>query len=260
VACRHIAAFIATQLGSPCVNNHWIPDGIKDYPADRWSPRQRLIESLDAILDKKHRVDPKKCLDAVEGKLFGLGSEEYTVGSHEFYSLYAHSRGVLPCLDMGHFHPTETITDKLSSLLPFHRRLLLHVSRGIRWDSDHVVIFNDDVRNLFLELVRGNALDRVFISLDYFDASVNRVGAYIIGARSTRKAILNALLDPTKQLREYERQGQTTQRLGLMEEFRTMPFSAVWDMACLKAKTPAAAAWIPALEDYEKQTRKQRGN
>ncbi|NQU09739.1 L-rhamnose isomerase [bacterium] len=258
IACRHIAEYIAKELGSPCVNNHWIPDGIKDYPADRWSPRERLVESLDAILAKKHGVDPAQCLDAVEGKLFGLGSEEYTVGAHEFYSLYALTRGIIPCLDMGHYHPTETITDKVSSLLAFHQMLLIHTSRGVRWDSDHVVIFNEDVRNLFLALVRGNALDRVAISLDFFDASINRVGAYIIGARATRKAILSALLDPSRQLRDYEQQGRTTQRLALMEEFRTMPFSAVWDQACQQAATPVASGWIPALEEYEQETLKER--
>jgi len=185
IACRKIAEAMARNQGGPCVINHWIPDGAKDLPADRWGPRQRLRGSLDAMLDASTGVDTGLCVDAVESKLFGIGSESYVVGSADLY-----------CLDMGHFHPTETIHDKLSSLLTFHQRVLMHVSRPIRWDSDHVVIWNDDLAAVFQELVRGGALDRVFVALDFFDASINRVGAYVTGTRAVRKALLAALLEP----------------------------------------------------------------
>jgi len=231
----------------PCVINHWIPDGVKDSPADRWSPRARLVESLDAMLAKKF----DGCVDSVEGKLFGLGSEDYVVGSHEFYSHYALSRGILLCLDMGHFHPTETIADKISALLQFHKRLLLHVSRPIRWDSDHVVIFNDDLRAVFQELVRGNAIDRSLIALDYFDASINRVAAYVIGARATRKAILYALLEPTQTLRELEASDKNAEKLALMEELKTLPFSGVWNELCRRGQVPASTAWLQEVQAYE---------
>ncbi len=258
IASRRIAAWMGRQLKSPCVNNHWIPDGMKDYPADRWSPRQRLVESLDAILSPRHGISARHCVDAVEGKLFGLGSEEYVVGSAEFYSNYALSRNVVLCLDMGHFHPTETIHDKLSAHLAFHKKLLLHTSRPIRWDSDHVVVFNDDVRHVFLELARGRAFDRVCVALDFFDASINRIAAYVIGARATRKAILYAMLDPTARLRECERRGQNAQRLAWMEEAKSLPFGAVWDMACLRADVPPGAGWIGEVEAYEKTVLAQR--
>ncbi len=194
-ACRRIAQHFAMKLGSPCVINHWIPDGAKDAPADRWAPRRRLVESFDAIFADPS-VNRKLCVDAVEGKLFGLGSEDYVVGSQEFYSGYAQSRGLVLCLDLGHYHPTESVADKVSALMQFHPRLLLHTSRPVRWDSDHVVILDDPVRNLFLEIARGDAWDRVFVALDFFDASINRLGAYLVGARATRQAILLGLLDP----------------------------------------------------------------
>ena len=178
---------MGTALGDECVNNHWIPDGAKDHPADRHGPRERLVASLDAVLDPALRIGPA-CVDAVEGKLFGLGVEDYTAGSNDFYANYALSRGAVLCLDMGHFHPTESIADKISAHLPFHEKLLIHTSRPIRWDSDHVVLFGDDVRNVFLEIVRCVALDRVYVALDFFDASINRIGAYVIGARATRKS------------------------------------------------------------------------
>jgi L-rhamnose isomerase len=247
VACRKIAAHFARELNSPCVINHWIPDGLKDHPADRWTPRQRLVESLDAMLEESL----PGCVDAVEGKLFGIGSEDYVVGSTEFYSHYALTRNIMLCLDMGHFHPTETIHDKISSLLQFHKRLLLHVSRPIRWDSDHVVIFNDDLRAVFHELVRGNALDRAVVALDFFDASINRIAAYVIGTRATRKAILYALLEPSDGLRQLEATGRAAQKLARIEELKTMPFGAVWDMLCLKANVPSAAAWVNDIEQYE---------
>ncbi len=252
VACRRIAQAMGERQGSPCILNHWMPDGMKDLPADRWSPRGRLVESLDAILDEKHGIDTAQCRDAVESKLFGLGSEAYVVGSMEFYSSYALSRGILLCLDMGHYHPTETIDDKLSALMQFHDQLLIHTSRPMRWDSDHVVTFNDDVRNVFLELARGGALDRMVVALDFFDASIDRIGAYVIGTRATRKAMLYALCDPTRRLQEAERAGRWAERLALMEESKTLPFGAVWDMCCRKAGVPAGTAWLPEMEEYER--------
>ena len=221
---------------------------------NRWSPRARLTQSLDEMLAEKL----PGCVDAVESKLFGIGSEDYVVGSFEYYSHYALTRSVLFCLDMGHFHPTETIHDKLSALLQFHKTLLLHVSRPIRWDSDHVVIFNDDLRAVFLELARGHAFDRAVVALDFFDASINRIAAYVIGARATRKAMLYALLDPSEGLRELETTGRNAQKLARIEEMKTMPFGAVWDMLCLKAGVPAASAWIPEVEQYQTTTLAKR--
>lgn len=258
-ACRKIAEEIAAEQGGPCVLNHWIPDGSKDSPADRWSPRARLLDSLDQMLDKADGIDPSKCLDALESKLFGIGSEDYVVGSAEFYSSYALSRNILYCLDMGHFHPTETIHGKLSSYLQFHKKLLFHVSRPIRWDSDHVVIFNDDLRNVFLELQRGQAMDKALVAMDFFDASINRITAYVIGARATRKAILYALLDPTHLLQSLEREGNGGQKLAIMDEMKTLPFDAVWNMLCLKEEVPPGLAWIPEVEVYEREVLLQRG-
>lgn len=248
-ACRRIAAAMAAAQGSPCLINHWIPDGAKDHPADRWSPRARLIQSLDEMLAEKL----PGCVDSVESKLFGIGSEDYVVGSFEFYSHYALTRGVVFCLDMGHFHPTETIHDKLSALLQFHKRLLVHVSRPIRWDSDHVVIFNDDVRAVFQELVRGNALDRVAVALDFFDASINRIAAYVIGARATRQAILYALLEPVPGIQQLESSRRLAQKLARLEGMKQLPWGAVWDMLCLRSSVPPGVAWIPAIEAYEQQ-------
>jgi L-rhamnose isomerase len=259
VACRRIAEHIARELNTPCVLNHWIPDGAKDSPADRWSPRARLVRSLDEMLDDAHGIDTTLCRDAVESKLFGLGSEDYVVGSAEFYNSYALKKGVLYCLDMGHFHPTETIHDKLSAYLQFHQALLLHVSRPIRWDSDHVVLFNDDLRAVFLELVRGNALDRALVAMDFFDASINRIAAYVIGARATRKAMLYALLDPSGQLRAMESAGQGAHKLAWMEEVKTLPFGAVWDYACHQAGVPVGAGWLRDVDAYEARVLSARG-
>ena len=250
IVSRRISEAIAKALGDDVVNNHWIPDGAKDHPADRATPRQRLVESLDAMFDDSLGIGPG-CVDAVEGKLFGLGMEDYTVGSNDFYANYALSRGKVLCLDMGHFHPTESIADKITSHLPFHPKLLIHTSRPIRWDSDHVVLLSDDVRNVFLEVARSGALDKVYVALDFFDASINRVGAYVIGARATRKAILYGLVDPTNLLQQLETEGRLAAKLGLMEDLKTMPFSAVWDMACLKAGVAVAAGWIDEMESYE---------
>lgn len=251
-ACRQIAAWLGQQLKTPCIMNHWIPDGAKDLPADRWAPRARLRAALDEIFDAA--LDPAQapwCDDAVESKLFGIGSEAYVVGSFEFYCGYALTRGLRLCLDMGHFHPTETIHDKCSALLQFLDKLLVHVSRPMRWDSDHVVLFNDDTQAVFQELARGGALDRVALALDYFDASINRIGAYVIGARAARKALLAALLEPGPRLRALEAAGRLTERLAWMEEIKTLPFGAVWEELCVRADVPPGAAWLPAMRRYE---------
>jgi L-rhamnose isomerase len=258
VASRRIAEVMGKELGGECVNNHWIPDGGKDHPADRFSPRERLVESLDAIFDDSHGVGAE-CVDAVEGKLFGLGVEDYTVGSNDFYANYALSRNQVLCLDMGHFHPTESIADKITAHLPFHDKLLIHTSRPIRWDSDHVVVLSDDVRNVFLEVARANALDRIYVALDFFDASINRVGAYVIGTRATRKAILYGLLDPSARLRGLESEGKLASKLALMEDAKTLPFGAIWDMLCLKSGVPAGASWIGEMETYEAEVQRKRG-
>jgi L-rhamnose isomerase len=249
IACRKIGAAFGRALGTPCVTNLWIPDGMKDTPVDRRGPRERLLAALDAIYAP--RFSPKYNLDAVEGKLFGIGSESYTVGSHEFYLGYAISRGKLVCLDAGHYHPTEVLADKLSAVFPFVDRILLHVSRGVRWDSDHVVVLNDEVQSLAFELVRGNYLDRTHLGLDYFDASINRVAAWVIGARSLLKALLIAFLEPLDRLRRAEREGDYTARLALLEEAKTQPVGAVWDYFCFQQEVPVGEAWLADVRQYE---------
>ncbi len=251
VACRRIGATIGKSLNNTCVTNFWIPDGMKDTPVDRVQPRERLITALDAIFDDA--VDPAHNLDAVEGKLFGIGCESYTVGSHEFYYGYAVSRRKLLTLDSGHYHPTETVTDKISSVLIFLPEILLHVSRGVRWDSDHVVVLNDDLEAVGQELVRGNFLDRVHIGLDYFDASINRVAAWTIGTRNMIKSLLKALLEPTDTLRTLEANGDYTERLALLEEIKTLPFGAVWDRYCETSGVPVGGAWLKDIKTYEEQ-------
>ena len=254
--CRTIGADIGRALGSTCVVNVWIPDGYKDLPADRVAPRQRLIESLDSIFADKLPASDE--IDAVECKLFGIGSESYVAGSHEFYLGYAVSRQKAVCLDAGHFHPTETLADKISSVLLFVPRLLLHVSRGVRWDSDHVVILDDPTRAVMEELVRGDFLGRTSIGLDYFDASINRVAAWIIGIRATQKALLLALLEPSKQLREAEANGNFTARLALLEEAKSLPWGAVWDEFCRRSNVPVGAAWLAEAEAYGQETTRLR--
>lgn len=257
VASRRIAEAMGIALEDVCVNNHWIPDGAKDHPADRYGPRERLVESLDAVLDPALGIGPA-CVDAVEGKLFGLGVEDYTAGSNDFYANYALSRGAVLCLDMGHFHPTESIADKISSHLPFHDRLLIHTSRPIRWDSDHVVLFGDDVRNVFLEIVRCDALDRVYVALDFFDASINRVAAWAIGTRNSLRALLLALLEPRETMQEIERNADYTTRLALMEELKAMPHAAVWDYHCLQQDVPVGMAFMQEIRQYEKDVQSLR--
>jgi L-rhamnose isomerase len=248
-ACRRIGADMGKALGTPCVTNLWIPDGMKDTPADRVGPRERLIESLDAVFGEA--LDPGCNLDSVEGKLFGLGCESYTVGSHEFYLGYAISRKILYTLDTGHYHPTETIADKISAVLMFLPEILLHVSRGVRWDSDHVVVLDDDLEAIAQELVRGGFLPRTHIGLDYFDASINRVAAWVIGARNTLKALLKAMVEPTGRLREYEAAGDYTGRLALQEEIKGLPWGAVWDYHCATADVAVGRQWLEEIREYE---------
>ena len=249
-ACRAIGAAIGKTLGTACVTNLWIPDGMKDTPVDRLGPRQRLIESLDAIF--KDPIDRAHNLDAVEGKLFGIGFESYTVGSHEFYFGYALTRQVLYTLDTGHYHPTETITDKLSAVLIYLPEILLHVSRGVRWDSDHVVVLNDDLEAIAQELVRDNFLGRTHIGLDYFDASINRVAAWVIGTRNMLKALLKALLEPSAILRQQETATDYTSRLAMQEEFKALPWGAVWDYYGTTANQPARGGWMDDIKQYER--------
>ncbi len=256
LACRRIGAHFGRALGTPAVTNIWIPDGYKDTPADRLAPRERLRQSLDAILAEP--VDRQFNLDAVEPKLFGLGSESYVVGSHEFYLGYAVTRQVLLCLDAGHFHPTETISDKISSVLLYLPEILLHVSRGVRWDSDHVVTLTDDLWAITQEIVRGGFLARVHIGLDYFDASINRVGAWVIGARATLRGLLAALLEPSAELHRLEQGGDFTGRLALLEALKTLPLGAVWDYYCLKQNVPVGYAFMDEVRRYERRVLPQR--
>jgi L-rhamnose isomerase len=235
----------------------WIPDGYKDIPVDRRGPRERLLASLDAVFAE--RFETSELLDSLEGKLFGIGSESYVVGSHDFYLAYAVSHGKLLCLDMGHFHPTESVGDKVSAVLCFLDRLLLHVSRPVRWDSDHVVIVDDELRTVTRELVRGRVLDRVHLAMDFFDASINRVAAWVIGARSTLRTLLAALLEPTEYLLQAEAQGDYTARLALMEEYKALPDGAVWDYYCLRQGVAVGPKWLDTVRQHEKETMAKRG-
>ncbi|MDH7484752.1 MAG: L-rhamnose isomerase [Anaerolineae bacterium] len=256
IACRHIGAHFGRSLGSPCITNHWVPDGFKDIPVDRKTPRLLLKESLDTIFAEK--IDPRYNRDAVESKLFGLGSECYVVGSHEFYLGYAVANNVLLTLDSGHFHPTEVISDKLSSVLLYVDEVLLHVSRGVRWDSDHVVILSDELQAIMQEIVRGGFLQRVHIGLDFFDASINRIAAWVIGTRNALRALLLALLEPIDQMRQLEIAGDYTARLALLEELKGMPFGAVWDFYCLQQGVPVGFSFIDDIRTYEAQVLSRR--
>ncbi len=250
IACRKIGEAFGRRLGTPCINNVWIPDGMKDVTIDRKGPRELLKKSLDEMFAPK--IDAAFNRDSIEGKLFGLGSETYVVGSHEFYLGYAVANQTLLTLDAGHFHPTETIADKISSVLLFVEEMLLHVSRGVRWDSDHVVILNDDLRAIAEELVRGAFLDRVHIGLDFFDASINHIAAWVIGTRAMLKAMLLALLEPTAKLRQVEIGSDYSSRLALVEELKTLPFGAVWEYYCQKQGLPVGTAWLDEVKRYEK--------
>jgi L-rhamnose isomerase len=249
IACREIGAAIGKALGKTCVTNVWIPDGFKDTPADRRGPRERLAASLDAIL--KNKLAPKLNLDSVEPKLFGIGSESYVVGSHEFYLAYAVARQTLLTLDAGHFHPTESIADKISSVLQFVPEILLHVSRGVRWDSDHVVTFTDDLQAIAREIVANGFLERVHIGLDYFDASINRIAAWVIGTRNMLKALLIALLEPPA-IRQAEATGDFTARLALQEQAKTLPFGAVWEHYCESKEVPGEGQWLEEVKNHER--------
>ncbi len=254
---RDISAAIGQQLGSPCVTNIWIPDGMKDLPANRLSFRQRLEVSLDRIFATK--LSKEHHLDAVESKLFGIGSESFVVGSHEFYFGYATKHQLVLCLDAGHFHPTESIADKISSALLNVPELLLHVSRGVRWDSDHVVLLDDATREIMQELVRCDALPRTHIGLDFFDASINRIAAWVIGTRAAQKALLSALLEPQTLLVAAETEGNFTKRLALMEAAKSLPWNAVWDEFCQRQNVPNDREWLDQVSAYEKTVLSQRG-
>ncbi|HKK40789.1 MAG TPA: L-rhamnose isomerase, partial [Bacteroidales bacterium] len=249
--CRAIAADMGKELGTPAVHNIWIPDGMKDTPVDRFTLRKILKKSLDEIFAVKYPSEYLK--DSVESKLFGIGSESMVVGSHDFYLGYAVSNNTMITLDNGHFHPTEQVGDKISSILIYVDELLLHLTRGVRWDSDHVVTFNDELLLIAQEIVRSNALNRVNIGLDYFDASLNRVGAYAIGTRSAQMAFMYALLEPRKMLVEFEDNGKNFERLAYLELLKSMPFGAVWDYYCLKSDVPAGEEYIERITKYEKE-------
>ncbi len=236
--------------------NIWIPDGYKDVPIDRYAPRKRLEESLDIML--AHAIDAKYHIDSVESKIFGIGSESYVTGSHEFYMGYAIKNQTALTLDTGHFHPTETVSNKISSTMLYIPHLVLHVSRPVRWDSDHVVIFDDELQAIMQELVRGSFLDRTSIALDFFDASINRVAAWVIGIRNTQKALLMALLEPTEMLKQAENEGDFTSRLALLEELKGYPYNAVWDYYCEKQNVPAKEKWLSEVKNYEKAVLSKR--
>ncbi len=248
---RKIAEEMGRQLGSKCIHNIWIPDGSKDLTVDRLLYRQNLKESLDKIFEYKTNDD--YMLDSIECKLFGIGSESYVVGSHEFYMGYGVTNNKMITLDSGHFHPTEVISDKISSLLLFAPEIMLHVSRGVRWDSDHVVLLTDEIQAIMQEIIRANAIDRVHVGLDYFDASINRIGAYVVGVRATQKALLQALLEPITQLRQYEANGQHFERMALLEEAKALPWAAVYDYYCMQKGVPAGDAYIANIQEYEKE-------
>lgn len=256
ISSRRIGEYFGREQGTPAVTNVWIPDGMKDTPVDRKAPRERLIDALDQVFAAE--IDPAYNLDSVECKLFGIGSESYVVGSHEFYMGYAVSRQKLLTLDSGHFHPTETIADKISAVMPYVPGLLLHVSRGVRWDSDHVVTLTDELQAIMQELVRGDYLNRTHIGLDFFDASINRIAAWTIGTRNTLRALLMALLDPIDQLRTYEENSDFTSRLALLEETKGLPFGAVWDYYCLTQSVPVGFTFMDEIKSYEVEVLSKR--
>lgn len=256
IRCREIGVAFGKAQGTPCLTNLWIPDGMKDTPADRRGPRERLLASLDAIYERS--MDPAYNADSVEPKLFGIGTESYTPGSHEFYLGYAVSRKVLLTLDAGHYHPTEGIGDKISSVLTYLPQMALHVSRGVRWDSDHVVTLNDDLQSIAQELVWGDYLGRVRLGLDYFDASINRVAAWVIGTRNLQKALLLAMLTPLDRLWAAEGAGDYTARLALMEDLKLMPAGAVWDAWCERVGVPSGHDWLGEVQRYEREVLSER--
>lgn len=255
-ACIRISQYFAEELGQPCMMNIWIPDGYKDIPADRVAPRRRFRDALDEILSIDY--DKTKVYVALESKVFGIGLESYTVGSSEFCISYAATRGILSLLDNGHYHPTEVVSDKIPSLLLFNDKIALHVTRGVRWDSDHVVLLDDETKEIAKEIVRNDALDRVFIGTDYFDASINRISAWTIGMRNMQKALLYALLSPNKQLAQLQEEGKLTQLMMQQEEMKTYPMGDVWNYFCEKNGVPVGEKWFEDCEKYEKEVLSKR--
>lgn len=252
--CRRVADAMGQYQGDPCIMNIWVHDGLKDYTVERYRYRQILKESLDEILAEQ-LPNMKPCLEA---KLFGIGMEAYTVGSHDFYAGYCSKNNVIYTLDTGHYEPTESVADIIPSLLLYVPELMLHVSRPMHWDSDHVTLFDDKTRDLFSEIVRADALDRAHVGLDYFDASINRIGAYVIGVRAAQKSLLQALLEPLATLRKYEDEGRWFERLALLEEAKTLPFGAVFDYYNLKNDAPVGEAYIAEVNQYEKDVLSKR--
>ena len=255
-ACLKIAEYFATETGECCVMNIWIPDGYKEIPQDRLGPRARFKKSLDEILSTPY--DKSKVYVTLESKVFGIGLESYTVGSAEFCLSYSTKAGITPLMDNGHYHPTEVVSDKISSLLLFNEKIALHVTRCVRWDSDHVVIFDDETKEIAKEIVRNDALDRVFIALDYFDASVNRIAAWTVGARNMQKALLNALLQPSEMLANYQDEANYTKMLAVSEEMKTMPFGDVFDEYCRRVGAPVGMEWIESVDKYEREVLSNR--
>ena len=255
-ACLKIAEYFAAETGVECVINFWIPDGFKEIPADRLGPRARFKQSLDEILSIPY--DKSKVYVTLESKVFGIGLESYTVGSAEFCLSYSTKAGITPLMDNGHYHPTEVVSDKISSLLLFNEKIALHVTRAVRWDSDHVVILDDETREIAKEIVRNDALDRVFIALDYFDASVNRIAAWVVGARNMQKALLSALLNPAEQLKAYQDEANYTKMLALSEELKTFPFGEVFDEYCKRVGAPVGMEWMDVVDEYEKNVLSKR--
>lgn len=256
IASRKIGEYFGKELGTPALTNIWIPDGYKDIPSDRLTPRKRLKNSLDKIY--KVEIDEKYNVDALESKLFGIGSEAYVVGSHEFYLGYALKNNKLCLLDTGHYHPTEMVSNKISALMLYSEKLALHVSRPVRWDSDHVIVMDDELKEVALEIVRNDALDKVSIGLDFFDASINRIAAWTIGTRNMIKALLYAMLSPNEYLKQLQEAGNFTERLALMEEMKTYPFGAVWDYYCDKMNVPVGEDWLNDVKEYERKVLSKR--
>ena len=253
---RRVAEYFGKELGETCYTNFWVPDGFKDNPVDRLTPRKRLMESLDEIFSED--IDERYNKDAVESKLFGIGAEAYTVGSHEFYMGYGLTRGKMILLDAGHFHPTETISNKLSSLALFSKGVMLHVSRPVRWDSDHVVIMDDELQEIAKEIVRNDLLDKAVIGLDFFDATINRIAAWVVGMRNTQKALLKALLEPTEDIRAIELEQDLTKRLVVTEELKDFPYADVWNYFCETNGVPVGLAWYNEVKAYEEQVLSKR--
>ncbi len=256
IACLKISEYFANETGVPTVMNIWIPDGYKEVPTDREGPRARFKDSLDQILATTY--DKSKVYVTLESKVFGIGLESYTVGSAEFCLSYSTQKGITPLMDNGHYHPTEVVSDKIPSLLLFNEKIALHVTRCVRWDSDHVVLFDDETKEMAKEIVRNDALDRVFIALDYFDASINRIAAWTTGARNMQKALLFALLLPNEKLKEYQDSADYTKMLAVSEEFKTFPFGDIWDEYCERQNVPVGMKWIEEVDVYEAEVLSKR--